>query len=288
MLKINSERIETDILRFTLKANNGYTTQKIEIKEGNKYTPLLSSFDKLSTLIFYSKSHNFSRSTDFQSEDKSSLNYSYDGEDYNIKLEIELCSENLLHFKYELLSKQEIFLLKLLATYEIMLGNDPDFTWVPHIIPRKNFVIGDHVFRSPVIIYGKNNLYFALIPDLEILGRNRRFKTFLDLELKTKSNGETPYVSFGFGNYRLVKHFLFKQDLKTPMEIKENETLTFGYYIKILKIDSILEVLKELNNLLWNTYGKNQLYGDINPQIVSYDTNVKEGFKAILHRHKCI
>jgi len=275
------QKLEGKNIRLLIEEQSNNNIQKIEIKDRKIWIPLINSFDMRNTLNFIEGNLKFSKKLKFQTRTSDSLIYQFEDSQIFIKSEITLKESNLFHISYFLNPKTELQISKITASYEILLGNDPDFTWVPHVIPRKNYVVGDHVFRSPVLIYGKKNLYIAFIPDLEILGKIRPIQSFLDFSLVDR-----PYLSFGFGNYSPIKHFIFKHNPKILSILKPNVEIKFGYYIKIFNTSSVLNVLKEVNSFLWNSFGRKLLYNELTPQILPYDQNVNEGFKSIFERHK--
>jgi len=48
------------------------------------------------------------------------------------------------------------------------------------------------------------------------------------------------------------------------------------------------EILEDANTILWENYGRELLYKNCNPQVLSYNTCVEEGFKAIFESHKVV
>ena len=262
------------------------TSERIEVKDAEDWIPILSNRSGFSTLLFIEKGNISSKVLLIKTKSADKLVYQIDDPNISMKLEIHLVDRDLIHYKYTIKSKSEFKLSKLIASYAILLGNDPDFTWVPHIRPKENYVIGDHVFRSPAIIYRKKTYSFALIPDLEILGKNRPHPTLMDLNLKPEESKNYPQISYGFGNYKPAEHIFFKHSPKRRMKIKKDTNLSFGYYIKIFKDSPVSEVLESVNGFLWQNYGQKLLYKNLNPQILPYNTNVEEGFKAIFERHR--
>ncbi len=287
MSKISHTILENNFLRIILEENENFTSEMIELKEGNEKIPLISSFEGISILTFYNGEETNSRAISFRDKTNDMLRYSLNQEDMSIDLEIRLEDNNLIHFKYNINCHQILNYSKILANYAILLGNDPTYTWVPHIRNRENLVIPDHVFRSPAIIYSKGKNAFALIPDLEILKNNRPFQTFMDLNLKPGKYNGIPQLSYGFGNYMSTSHILFEHNPKKKMKIDAGTKLSFGYYIKVYNNKPISFILEDINTFLWEQYGKKLLYENFNPQILPYDKNVEEGFKVILERHKC-
>jgi len=279
-------KLESKDVRIIVEEGPNKTSQLIEVREGKKWTKIIRSYKGFSTIINFLNKQASSNPCKFQKGDQEELNYKSINEDYSVDSNFRLIGNNMFHFSYLISNHKDRKLSKLIACYEILLDRNPDYTWVPHVCPRKNYVIGDHVFRSPVIIYGKKNLFFALIPDLHLLANNYNFKMFLDFTVKENELGENPYIAYGFGNYKPSRHILFKHEQKKNMEIGKGVKFSFGYYVKIFSPSDYNQVLKETNQILWNTYGRDSLYKNLNPQVVPYNKNVEEGFKSIFERHK--
>ena len=286
MLKITKYILEKGQLRVLLEVKENFTEEIIEIKEGEAWIPILKSFNRNSTLRICSNKEFSTKVLNFFKRTKKKLYFQLDDEDFNLNLDYCLEEENILHIRYQLLNNRDIAFSKLIVNYEILLGKKPDYTWVPHLVPKKNLVIGDHVFRSPVIIYKKGNISFTFFPDLKTLGQNRPYKTFLDLNLHPEDDN-LPEMSFGYGNYKPFKHVYFKHRESYEWEVKQNTDLTFRYYIITFIDKSIKEILEFINKFLWEKYGRRLFYESLRPQVLPYEVNVKEGFKAIFERHGC-
>src|SRR5450756_3108059 len=70
---------------------------------------------------------------------------------------------------------------------------------VPHLRPKPDMVIADHVFRQPVVMMRKGDIFFALIPDLELLEEayeSGPARYYLDFVLSGGEN-RSPAVCFG-------------------------------------------------------------------------------------------
>ncbi|MFX0009054.1 MAG: hypothetical protein ACFE9R_01960 [Candidatus Hermodarchaeota archaeon] len=286
VIKISQKSLVRENLRVTVSDDNQKNVECIEILEGDKWIPILRNIRDHSTLLFWSKDDITSKLVLFERRKKKKLYYGVSDADFSIKVDYCLEESDILHIKYNLHANRDMVLSRLAIYYEIVLETPPDFTWVPHIRPKKNLVIGDHVFRSPVIIYKKKNLAFALIPDLKTLGQNRPVQSFLDFNLNPDTISQNPYVAFGFGNYQPYKHVFFRHSPKRELDIKEGMDLTFRYYIISFSNKSISEILAYINNFFWLKYIRRNLYSNLEPQVLPYELNVKESFKAIFERHK--
>jgi len=278
--------IGNSLVRVRMEETPDLTIEQIEIKDGTNWVPLLSNLPLLNTLLLVKDKSTSSKSLKYKSETPNTLIFQLDDSDLAITLEINLISQDLLHYKYEISSKSKFSLSKLIAGYKILLGTDPDFKWVPHLRPKASYVMADHIFRSPVILYTKAAYSFAFMPDLALLGTNRPFQTIMDLNLKSEGNEGSPQLYFGFGNYKPDVHIFFKHNPKKYMKIKRGTNLSFGYYIKFFKDTPLNQLLEHVNGFLWETYGRPLLYANLNPQVLPYDKNAEEGFKVILDRHK--
>ncbi|MGV9203432.1 MAG: hypothetical protein ACOC44_05350, partial [Promethearchaeia archaeon] len=260
----------------------------IYITSDGQRTPLLSSFGEYNTLLFFSGRKPLrgqNQKTQLKRvADKNTVKYLYQG---NIsKKSIKTIDNNTLHFQYTIHSEKKQKYSKIHALYEIVIGKEPDFTWVPHIYLKENHVIADHVFRSPAVIYKKGDLALAFIPDLDLLKNHREFPSFLDFKLKNKFLQDKTTISYGFGKYKPDGHIRFKHKSRYKMKFKASTELIFGYYLKVYSRMDVKGILEDVNGFLWKTYGKAAFSKNLLPQIIPYEENVKEGFKAIFNRHK--
>ncbi|MHA1146684.1 MAG: hypothetical protein ACTSR8_00385 [Promethearchaeota archaeon] len=278
--------LEKDDVRLVIEDKGTYTSEKIQIKDGIDWVSILGSNEGYSTLNFWSRGKVYSKNYSYIKRTKKKLYYELDDKNFSLKLDYCLEENNLLHIRYVLSNKKTIYLSKYLVNYAIFLGNDPDYTWAFHLRPKEGLVLGDHVYRSPAIIYKKRNFAFSFIPDLKTLGRNRPYQSFADFNLKPKEFRGVPQVAYGFGNYKPVGHILFKHNPMKKWKIKANTDLTFRYYVILFKDKSPQQILEYVNNFFWNKFGTKLLNNSIAPQVVPYDKNAEEGFKAIIERHK--
>ena len=282
---MNYKRIlEKDQIRIILEEHKGYTSETIEFKDKNNWVPIIGSNSGYSTLNYYINKNRYTKKLYFLKIKKKKIYYQIDDDDFYLNLDYCLEESNIFHIRYKLSNKRPLELSSLLVNYSILLRDNPDFKWVPHLRPEENFVMGDHIFRSPVIIYKKENLALAFIPDLKTLQSNHPFQSFLNFNLKTKTN-KFPQISFGFGNYEPVKHIFFKHDSSKLWNIENGTDLTFRYYIIVFNNKNKLDILQFINDFFWKKYLRRDLYETQEPQILPYKVNVKEGFEAIFNRH---
>ncbi len=203
-----------------------------------------------------------------------------------IDLEIGARGTDAFHFAFKITPVKALAVETITAELAILLGADPDFTWVPILCPGQGFVVADHVYRSPAIMYKKGRHAFALVPDLDLFSADRRRPQFMDLELQASGTPGTPRVSIGFGQYKAVGHVLFKHDPKRRVHLRGGETATLAFHVLVFKNAGVDQVLQRVNEFLWEEYGTKYLRKAFAPQVLPFDVNVKEGFLAMFDRHK--
>jgi hypothetical protein len=283
---INKRILEREQIRITLEEHKGFTSETIELYYKNKWIPIIASNPGYSALNYYINNDRHTKKLNFLKSTKKKIYYQIDDSDFFLKLDYCLEESNIIHIRYKLSNKKALEISKLLVNYSILLGDNPDFTWVPHLRPEEDHVMGDHIFRSPVIIYKKGQIAFVFIPDLKTLQFNRPFQSFIDFNLQSRGSNKFPQIFYGFGNYEPVKHVFFKHDSSKLWKIESKTDLTFRYYIIVFYNKSKLDILQFINDFFWKKYIRKNLYETLEPQVLPYKINVKEGFEAIFERHK--
>lgn len=79
----------------------------------------------------------------------------------------------------------------------------PEHLWIPHLAPDEGNVIGDAVFRSPVILLSDATLALALIPDLDDVSRADGWRAWLDYDHPRRT------ITLGAGAYEPTGHVFF-------------------------------------------------------------------------------
>jgi len=278
--------LEKELLRVIIEEHKDFTSETIEVKLNDHWIPLLGNNKGFSTLNYWEKGIRNTKKTVFLKRKKKKLYYKIDDNDFFLNLDYCLEEDNILHIRYKLSNKKILNISKLLVNYSIFLGDKPDFTWVPHLRPERRYIIGDHIFRSPVIIYKKGKIAFAFIPDLKTLATNHPFQSFMDFNLIPEDSTNIPQISYGFGNYYPTPHTFFKHEPSKTWKIEKDTDLTFRYHIIVFIEKNVSEILQSINKFFWQKYIRKNLYESLNPQVLPYETNVREGFEAIFQRHK--
>jgi len=157
-----------------------------------------------------------------------------------------------------------------------------DFLWVPNLRPKENYVIGDHVFRSPAVIVQKSSVLAALVPDLEILAQNRKMKTVFDFMLKPP-NACGPTFGYGFKEYKPVPHVFYQHD-NTMVKQLSNETLKYGYYLLTDVEAHPQDGFRQVLRFLWSRYASEYLK-DIEPQVLSFGEYAKKAYQCMFKQY---
>jgi hypothetical protein len=108
-------------------------------------------------------------------------------------------------------------------------AEDGVHTWLPNLRPDPDFVIGDHVFRSPAIIVEGAASWVALVPDLELWSRYRqRFKMALDYNRSEGHRLIRPEVAYGFCDWDISGHVYYRRT-GNKQSLSPGERLRFAY-----------------------------------------------------------
>jgi hypothetical protein len=281
----SQKTLEKELIRIRIEEWENFTSEVIEVRYNDSWIPILGSNKGCSTLSYWRGKNRSAKALNFLKSKKKKIYYQLDDDDFLLKLDYCLEESNVLHIRYQLSNNQVLELSKLGVNYAVLLDMSPDFVWVPHLRPKEGYVMADHVFRSPVIIYKKGDIALAFIPDLKTLRNNRPYQTFMNFDMKSDID-DHPQIFYGFGNYEPIEHTFFKHEDTHLWEIPKDTDLTFRFYIIIFKDKSRLEILQSINRFFWEKYMRRNLYESLEPQVVSYNSNVYEGFKAIFDRHK--
>ncbi len=278
--------LKRELTRVIVRERDNYLEEIIQAKVDGTWISCLKNINNLSTLVLETKLKRFSKKYYYKKRTKKKLYFMLTDDDFDLNLDYCLEEDNILHTRYKFFNRRELELSKIAIRYQILLGKNPDFTWTPHLRPEEGLVIGDHVYRSPALIYSKDKITIVFIPDLKTLGQNRPFQNFLDYNLNNKDPNSNPEMSYGYGKYKPYKHTFFKHNPIRSLHIKENSDLTLRFYIILFINRDVSDVLKWVNRFFWEKYGRKHFYGSIEPQIIPFEDNVKEGYAAIFKRHQ--
>jgi len=156
------------------------------------------------------------------------------------KIIIENISDNFKHFIF---------------TYEL---DHPTFHWAPHLTPTENYVIDQHVFRSPALIMSTPKKVLIVIPDLDILSSSynnpeahkdkKKPRWYLDLDAQKN------HLILGMSCTRVKEHILFVKGkgARFPPGITQ-----FGFYIMYFDDrDIVKNPWRKVLEFLWSRWGE--------------------------------
>lgn len=151
-----------------------------------------------------------------------------------------------------------------------------DFHWIPNIKSKPSQIASDHVFRSPSVIMMSDIVGAALIPDIDLINKNRPAPYYIDMRF---SETEAPEIIYGIAPSKVEPHTYYSKS-GDPFVIK-NGILKLGFYIIIDKKTSRNELLRETNALLWEKFGKNYFFHQ-EPQTVPFKQYAEYGYDMAL------
>jgi len=157
-----------------------------------------------------------------------------------------------------------------------------DYSYVPHLRPRSEMVISDAVFRSPVVMMSKGGVFFAVVPDLDVL--HEAYSTgsaryYLDY-LTSAGENMSPTVSFGAGHSRVKGHVYFESDFQRETELAEGVPLNLAYH---LIVDRDGFGAADAVDFIWKRYGRRH-YEAGEPQTAGWDRYASAGLARIFKR----
>ena len=152
----------------------------------------------------------------------------------------------------------------------------PDATFLPGIRPRKDGVVGDHFFRSPIATVQEGSLAATMMPDLDVLAENRYMPTILDVDA---ANGvvDAPLISFGFADYKLVGHVYYTNDSSMTRPVPPQ--LLLSHQILLHADAAPFGAYQEGAKYQWERYGHRNL-NRILPQAMPFEEYAKVCYPA--------
>lgn len=155
----------------------------------------------------------------------------------------------------------------------------PDATFLPGIRPRKDGVVGDHFFRSPIATVQERELAATIMPDLDVLKVNRYINTILDIDA---ANGvvDAPLMSYGFADYKLVGHVYYTND--SSMTKPAPPQLLFAHDILLDAKAEPYGAYQKAAKYQWDRYG-HRYFDKVLPQAMPFEEYAKVCYPAALN-----
>lgn len=156
----------------------------------------------------------------------------------------------------------------------------PEFVWVPNLRPRPDYVIAEHVFRSPAVILQEATLLAALVPDLDIVAIAQPLRSALDLQIEAR--GPYPCLSYGLKNFRPDGH-VFYQHSPTMTIRATQQPLVYSYFLLLSAAAPQRLGYREIVRFLWDRYAQRYVR-DHRPQMISFDRYARYGYDHAFKR----
>lgn len=155
-----------------------------------------------------------------------------------------------------------------------------DFRWIPTLRPTPKHVIADQIFRSPAVMFQSGEYMMAMIPDLDILGGNRKVQTALDAH--TSPPGlNAPAAWYGLCPYAVDTHVFFKEHSSQLFTVKGEHV--FGYDIVAVADEKKNCGLRTVAAHLWEKYGS-RLIEKTEPQTLEFEEYARRVYGFAMDR----
>lgn len=206
----------------------------------------------------------------------------------NIETSVELEGESpVVHVMHKLTATADVEVNRVFDRFDYVCAQGeeavfPDFHYVPHLRPRSDEVISDQVFRSPVVMLEKDGVFFALVPDIDVMQRTYAEglgRYYFDFQISAGEN-HCPTVSFGLGHSRVKGHVYFENDFQNEIAIPEGKSVSLGYYL-IADRDGF--DARQAVAFIWERYGR-QHYLAGEPQAAGWDRYASRGLARMFKR----
>lgn len=284
--KKNDLSVNNEFLQIKFHILNNNITQEYFVKNDGKWKNIICANDNIDLVADREKKDIKYK---IKNIDKNSnlvrINFEGSYENHKVKTSINLkskCKYIYIVNEYSVKGKTKIEYIhspyffipdkKLYSEYKPL-----DFCWVPNLRPGKNYVIGDHCFRSPAIILQKGKFLSSLIPDLYLLAKHRKMKTTFDFSI-CNDLVDTPIFSYGFKNYKNILHTYYFHNKNMAQEFN-NEKLIYGYYLYLDGEANLGSGYQNILRFLWEKYGE-KYFKDFKLPI-SFDQYARYGYNYI-------
>ncbi|MCK5130262.1 MAG: hypothetical protein KAQ68_10435 [Clostridiales bacterium] len=146
------------------------------------------------------------------------------------------------------------------------------FHWIPAIKSDEADIIGDHFFRSPVVISTYNGKGAALIPEPEYQKDYTGASKYLDLKYRKdqSTNSKSTFASITYGKKRLrVSGHVYFQSENKSFQVDETG-IDLSFYLIVFDNFSQTEILPKITSFVWDLYSKTY-EKSILPQVILFN-----------------
>jgi hypothetical protein len=149
---------------------------------------------------------------------------------------------------------------------EFKLLFKPDFHWMPHLAPKEDYVVGQHVFRSPAMIATSGQKVLAIVPDLDLVGQRAGNPWFMDMD----APADKCWLGMTLTDIPVHVGFVKKGGM-----VIEPGTLELAFFVTAYKDNNdVLNPWRRVADFLWGRWAR-PLYGMGEPGRVPMDTYVQ-------------
>jgi hypothetical protein len=160
-----------------------------------------------------------------------------------------------------------------------------DFIFTPQLRPEKEYVIADHIFRSPALMMQKGRDFVALVPILETVdGKERAIRTVADMQVET---ADRPFVSIGLQNfapepYALRNTHVYYVAPDSLAATLKDTTVSLGYLLFLRSDAPEREGFREVVRYHWSTSGTEYMQRAIGPQAEPFSGYIQKSWYQFL------
>jgi len=160
-----------------------------------------------------------------------------------------------------------------------------DFIFTPQLRPEKEYVIADHIFRSPALMMQKGQDFVALVPILEnVDGNKRAIRTVADMQVET---ADKPFISIGLQNFTPEPYALHNTHVYyvTPDSLAatlKDTTVSLGYLLFLRADAPEREGFRDVVRYHWAASGSEYMQRVIGPQAEPFSGYIQKAWYQFL------
>lgn len=175
--------------------------------------------------------------------------------------------EPYLHYKVDEWISGRVKTRSLMSRYAFA-ESQIDFSFVPHLRPRQDHVVGQFAFKSPAIIVQRDTKLTALIADVNLIEAASPQLVCLEPDM-SGYDGRERTLAYGFKDHEPKGLIFFQHRPEMTVEL-ENARRTYGYRLYASASAEPKYGYQEIVRLLWKLYGADNAALGI-PQVLPLD-----------------
>ncbi len=122
----------------------------------------------------------------------------------------------------------------------------PTFHWSPLLTPSSKNIIAQHVFRSPALIAADSKRQLTIIPDLDLINKQKASNWYMDLD------AEQNILTLGLSRSKVTEHVLYE---KAKGQVFTPSDLEFGFYVLLDELKPNADHWRSAAGFLWKKWG---------------------------------